>query len=163
MRKGCIICFEGIDGAGKRTQAALLAKKLRADGLKAKVYSYPDYDSEYGKVIEKYLHGRISLGRTEHFLLFLIDIMKDREAMKKEIENGTVLIMDRYFYTALAYICPSGLAYSRAKGFVEMFNFIPPSGVMYLDIPTALTAAMKERKEGALDKFERDQQFLKDV
>lgn len=163
MKKGNIICFEGIDGAGKRTQAALLMKKLRASGVRSKVYSYPDYASEYGKIIDGYLHGKMKLGRTEHFLLFLIDIMKDGESLKKDLQKGNDIIMDRYFYTALAYICPSGLDYKRARGFIELMDFVRPSIVFYLDMPSELTSSRKKKQKGSLDKFEKNQKFLKDV
>lgn len=161
VENGRIICFEGIDGAGKHTQAALLMKRLRRSGRRAKVYSYPDYSSQYGKIIDRYLHGDMQLGRREHFFLFLIDIIKDQEKIRKELRKGTVIIMDRYFYTALAYICPSGFDYDIAKGFVKLMDFVYPSLVIYLDIPASITWKRKGMK--GLDKFERDQEFLNEV
>lgn len=161
--KGRIICFEGIDGAGKKTQSALLMKRLRKEGIGARIYSYPDYSSEYGKIIHRYLAGKLELGRKEHFLLFLIDIIKDVKSIRDDLEKGKVVIMDRYFYTALAYICPSGLDYGEAKRFAGLMGFERPYAVLYLDIPTILTTERKSAKAGGLDKFERNQRFLKDV
>ena len=163
LMKGKIICFEGIDGAGKKTQSALLMKHLRKKGINAKVYSYPDYSSKYGKIIHRYLTGKFKLGRKEHFVLFLVDIAKDIKSIRDDLKTDKTVIMDRYFYTALAYICPSGLDYAEAKRFADSMGFEQPSAVFYLDIPTRLTSERKSAKKGGLDKFERNQKFLGDV
>lgn len=163
MMKGYIVCFEGIDGTGKKTQSELVMNKLRRLGKRAKVYSYPDYESVYGKTIHKYLTGKIRLGRAEHFALFLMDIMKDAKRIAADVESGSVVIMDRYFFTALAYICPSGLDYAYAKDFVEIMGLQDPRLVFYLDMPTELTAKRKMLQKGSLDKFEKNSRFLGEV
>lgn len=161
--KGYIICFEGIDGTGKKTQSKLLMKNLKKYGKKAKVYSYPDYSSVYGKMIHQYLTGKIKLGRAEHFALFLMDIMKDANRIAADVDSGSVVMMDRYFFTALAYICPSGLDYEYAKDFVEIMGLQDPRFVFYLDMPTRLTAKRKMPQKGSLDKFEKNSKFLDEV
>ena len=163
MRRGFMVCFEGIDGAGKRTQTRLLAQKLRKEGMGVSTYSYPDYASEYGKIIRRYLSGNMKLGRKEHFLLFLMDILKDTERIRKDLERGKIVVTDRYLYTALAYICPSGLDYMEAKKFVGLFGLENPSLVFYLDMPVEMTAARKLRHKKSLDKFEKNIGFLRDV
>ena len=139
----------------------MLSRKLGKMGIRSRIYTYPDYSSAYGKMIHGYLNGNAKLGREEHFLLFLMDIMKDRDSIKKDLKEGRVLIMDRYFYTAISYICPSGLDYGRAKRFVELMNFDAPSIVFYLRVSTALSAKRKRRQKGKLDKFESDDRYLK--
>ncbi|MDE1861113.1 MAG: dTMP kinase [Candidatus Micrarchaeota archaeon] len=160
---GNLICFEGIDGVGKRTQTALLSEKLEGLGIKAKSYTYPDYPSVYGQIIRSYLDGNMALGRMEHFMLFLIDIMKDKSSINEDLVGGNVVIMDRYLYTAIAYICPSGLDYSKAKKFMGLMDLPRPSTVFYLSMPAKLVSERKIGQKGNLDKFERDTKFLDDV
>ena len=42
-----LVCVEGVDGAGKHTQAEMLAKALQENGIASKIYTYPDYNSAY--------------------------------------------------------------------------------------------------------------------
>ena len=55
MPKGKIIVFEGIDKAGKTTQAKLLEKKL---GGKCVRIDFPDYTTHVGKEIKQFLDGK---------------------------------------------------------------------------------------------------------
>ncbi|MCX8176291.1 MAG: hypothetical protein N3E48_03555, partial [Candidatus Bathyarchaeota archaeon] len=43
MVKGVLVVIEGIDGAGKTTQAYMLVEKLRSIGLKAEYTMEPTY------------------------------------------------------------------------------------------------------------------------
>jgi len=52
-----IITFEGGDQAGKKTQSAMLQRKLRSAKLKVKLFSFPDFTTPIGKEIDRYLHG----------------------------------------------------------------------------------------------------------
>ena len=65
-----IIVFEGGDQAGKKTQSALLTKKLKSLKIKTKLFSFPDYTTPIGKEINKYLHGKRNFSpQTIHCLL----------------------------------------------------------------------------------------------
>ena len=50
--------FEGGDQAGKKTQSAMLQRKLRSAKLKVKLFAFPDYSTPIGKEIDRYLHGK---------------------------------------------------------------------------------------------------------
>ena len=47
---GKLIIFEGIDGSGKRSQSQLLVSRLEETGFSVQYYSYPEYESIYGKI-----------------------------------------------------------------------------------------------------------------
>lgn len=160
---GTLLCIEGIDGAGKHTQAEMLAEAVKHAGLNSKVYTYPDYNSDYGKMIDRYLHGHLTLNVHEQMLLHLADKVKDNPNVKQDLMNGAVVIMDRYFYSTIAYQCAAGFDYEKAKTLVDLMIANIPSVILYLDIPTELVADRKKKQKGFTDRNERDINFQKDV
>lgn len=161
--EGFLVCIEGIDGAGKHTQVEMLANELKKKGIEAKVYTYPDYNSDYGKMIDRYLHGHLRLNVDEQILLHLADKVKDNMQVRKDIESGAVVIMDRYFYSTIAYQCAAGFDYERAKKLVDLMNTNVPSVVVYIDIPIDLVAERKAKQKGYTDKNERNTKYQLDV
>lgn len=160
---GLDVCFEGIDAAGKCTQATLLSQALEKMRIPAKVYSYPDYNFDYGKIIDRYLNGHLTLSVDELFFLFLVDMVKDKASIKKELAEKKVVIMDRYFYSTIAYQCAGGFDYKRAIDFVRLLDLTPPSVVFYLDITPEMAVERKLKEKGSLDKHERDTVYLNQV
>ncbi len=54
---GHLIAFEGLDQSGKQTQAELLRDRLKADGRKSRLVSFPDYGTSIGEEIARALQG----------------------------------------------------------------------------------------------------------
>ena len=54
---GKLIVIEGLDGAGKTTQTAIVAEELRREGRDVRVISFPDYKSESAALVNMYLRG----------------------------------------------------------------------------------------------------------
>ena len=53
-----LIAIEGIDGSGKGTQTAQLAKRAEESGLSVSVFSFPGYAKNvFGEAIGRYLNG----------------------------------------------------------------------------------------------------------
>lgn len=160
VMEGMLICFEGIDGSGKATQSQLLKKELEAKGRKCMLLSYPDYTSEYGKMIDRHLHGGATLSVPELFLLFLADMLKDSDRVNGAIAKGQVVIMDRYFYSTIAYQCAAGFDYERAKAIEAAAGLTVPSVVLYLDIPASLTHERKMKQKQAADRNESNMKYM---
>ncbi len=99
---GFFIVFEGIDGVGKTTQVKLLKDALEKQG-RAVILSREPTDGPWGRRIRESANtGRLSLDdelqafindRTEHV----------RDLILPAIGAGKVVILDRYYYSTIAY------------------------------------------------------------
>lgn len=99
------IVLEGIDGAGKSSQAKLLNEWLSKKGFKTKIIVEPT-KSDIGKLIRKELLNPESTNDTNQQMLTLL-FAADRLTLKKEIldseSEGSILISDRSFYSSICY------------------------------------------------------------
>lgn len=100
-KKGKLIVFDAIDGAGKTTQVKLLTKRLRQNKKKIYLTDFPQYEkSFFGTMVGQYLHG--AFGKTEQTnpylisLLYALDRFEARDEMRKYLKKGTIIISDRY-------------------------------------------------------------------
>lgn len=104
--RGKFIVFEGIDGAGKTTQAKLLAKKINESGGKAHLTAEPT-ELPSGKLLRQALGGEIKKSDCEMALLFALDRVAHNNDPQSGIErllsDGFDVICDRYYYSSLAY------------------------------------------------------------
>lgn len=158
-RNGVLVVLEGIDGSGKRTLVHLLASALQQRGVDCSVYSYPDYGSEFGKIIRQFLDEQIELNTTAQFLLYLLDMVKDVESVVADLSRGRVVIMDRYFPATIAYQCAGGFDYEAAKKIVGLIGLPKPDLLFYIDVPVGVSLARKRIQKGRLDRFERSSEF----
>lgn len=149
--------FEGIDGAGKTTVIAKVAKLLESNGNKVMLMKFPFYDSPVGGLIRDHLEGRIKLdNRVFHALYELDRLDYSKEVTRLESEGYDYILYDRHYL--------SNTAFATAKGGVDMewlanlgkldtkpmINFI-------LDIPVELSM---KRRPVRRDIHESDIQLL---
>jgi len=98
--KGAFLVIEGIDGAGKSTLCKLLEEKLAAEGHRVRTTQEPTYD-EIGSFIRD---GKVKgISQKAEALLFVADRAVHTERISKWIEEGFVVICDRYFASTVAY------------------------------------------------------------
>ena len=102
MTEGILIAFEGIDGAGKTTQANRLAEILEGAGETVLLTKEPT-NGEYGRILRESA-STARLAVDEELDLFEKD---RRDHIEREIgpalSRGEVVILDRYFYSTVAY------------------------------------------------------------
>lgn len=101
--KGKLICIEGVDGAGKCSNVELLETALIKIGCDVKVYHFPDYSSQTGKMISKFLrNGYGDLDENQKDLISVL-YATNRAQYANDIENylsaGYVVLLDRYTYS----------------------------------------------------------------
>lgn len=100
---GKLIAIEGIDGAGKTTQAKELVKHLNKEGFNA-AYTKEPTDMIIGQFIrEKVLSGEVEMDPIALQYLFNADRVMHMEKIRGLLEKGMVIVMDRYFWSAVAY------------------------------------------------------------
>ncbi len=105
--RGKFIAIEGIDGSGKRTQIDLLSRALDARGVAYMRYSFPRYESSFGRLVARYLNGEF--GRLEvvdaHFsaLLFAGDRFESKAELEAAQAQGKTILADRYIGSNLAH------------------------------------------------------------
>lgn len=134
MKRGFLICIEGLDKSGKTTQSRLLVENLRDMGFDALYTSEPS-DGEIGRFIERYIlrrNRRIPI--PAEALLFAADRVDHVEReIKPLLDEGKIVISDRYIYSSLAYQGAAGL---DLQWIMEINKMVPrPDLAIYLDVP----------------------------
>jgi hypothetical protein len=79
--RGAFIVFEGADRAGKSTQAARLVESLRAQGVAAESWRFPDRTSGCGRMIDAYLKSQSELDDAAVHLLFSANRWEKRRVL----------------------------------------------------------------------------------
>ncbi len=160
-KKGLFVLIEGLDGAGKSTQAQLLVDRLRGAGHDA-LYLKEPTNGPWGQKIRRIAtHGRDGVTREEELSWFINDREEDsKQNIIPALITGKIVVMDRYI--------PSNMAYQGALGFdVKVIaeknrHFPQPDIAFFLDIKPEEGLKRVEGRGGANIGFEKIG-FLKKV
>jgi dTMP kinase len=161
-RTGRLIVFEGIDGTGKSTQIALLAKILEERGFEVVATREPT-EGVYGKKIRQLYHNRDSVNKQEELELFLKDRREHVENLiKPALRRGRLVLTDRYFLSTAAYQGAAGMNVEEILKINEAFAPLPDLAII-IDLPPAESVRRieKYRKE-SLNDFEQEN-YLRQV
>ncbi|MFA6007110.1 MAG: dTMP kinase [Candidatus Shapirobacteria bacterium] len=106
-KRGRFIVIEGIGGSGKDTQARLLAKYLKKEGLEIVLTREHTRNTSLGRLIEAIIKGRKA--KVDPLALQLLYVSDRRNhfmgVIKPSLEEGKTVIGNRYYSTSVAY-CP---------------------------------------------------------
>ena len=158
--KGKLIVIEGIDGSGKSTCAKNLAEKLNSINIKT-IYTFEPTHSHYGAKLRE---GMLSedLDAEEELLLFVKDRKEHIEYMiKPALEEGYFIILDRYFYSSIAYQGAKGIDINQIINMHKDF-IIKPDIVFIFHLPIDIALNRIISKRGIADRFENET-YLKKV
>src|ERR1044071_3920661 len=100
---GAIVAFEGLDQSGKQTQAEMLRDRLKAAGHRVRLLSFPDYGTSIGEEIARALQGERDYGPDVMQLLYVANRYERKDEIAKWLENGLILVCDRYRASSVAY------------------------------------------------------------
>lgn len=107
--KGKIIVLEGTDKAGKTTQSRLLLEALKNLGKVCVILDFPDYMTPIGMEIRAFLDGKRDYPPEAKHLLFSANRWEKKKEIESMVENGTIVIMNRYWQSNLAYGAANGM------------------------------------------------------
>ena len=134
---GMFIVLEGIDGAGKSTQAKMLAKWFENKGYEVVLTKEPT-DTAFGKLIRRLVltggkEGIIDgarISKEAEALLFAADRAEHvKKLIEPSLKAGKVVISDRYFYSSLAYQWARGL---DLEWLINLNDFDPRADLVIL-------------------------------
>lgn len=149
-RRGFFIVLEGIDGSGKTTIASMLVRKLSELGYNV-AYTYEPTDSEITMLIRtKYDELRDPYIDT---LAFALDrLLHVKAEIRPLLEKGFVVVLDRYFYSSIAYQVACG---APMEWVVEVNRWAPkPDLAIYLDVEPEVALQRKARGSSRFPEFE---------
>ena len=152
---GVLIAFEGLDQSGKETQAQLLRDRLRENGNKSRVVSFPDYGTSIGEEIARALQGERDYPSDVMQLLYVANRYERRSDLERWLTGCLVIICDRYVASSIAY----GTAQDLDPAWLtDIQRFLPePNLTVLLDIMPETAA---RRKAVGRDRYERDLALL---
>lgn len=180
-----VIVIEGLDGAGKSTQVNLLKEYLNKKDVPYKYLHFPRTEgSMFGDLVARFLRGEFGDNKTVNPYLVALIYAEDRQDAKKMlldwIQEGNVVILDRYVYSNIAYQCAKlddEAEKDKLKQWILELEFhyygLPrPSLNVFFDVPFLFTSKKltenrtgKEREylQGMRDIHEEDLDFQKKV
>ena len=153
--QGSLIAFEGLDQSGKQTQAERLRDRLKQEGRKARLVSFPDYGTSIGEEIARALAGEREYGPDVMQLLYVANRYERKDDLRRWLDGGLVLVCDRYTASSVAY----GEAFGLDPAWLtDMQKFLPtPALTIMLDIAPDTAV---QRKAVDRDRYERDLALL---
>jgi len=133
IKKGVLIVFEGIDGSGKTTQAEILLNKLLKVGLEVVYFREPSLGRWGREIKEKAAHAD-SLTPEQELDLFQKDRRENvRNNLIPALTEKKVIILDRYYFSTMAYQGAKGIDPEYIRRRNEEFA-VRPDIVFILDV-----------------------------
>lgn len=153
MTRGKFITFEGGEGCGKSTQAALLKEALEETGLEVVVVREPG-GTKLGEKIRALLKDELEDPPCDRAELLLFEAARAQlveETIRPALEKGAWVISDRFSDSTLAYQgYGRGLPLDvlrRANEFA--IQGLKPDLTVLLDVPPETAASRMRRRESA--------------
>lgn len=153
-----LVNLEGIDGCGKSTQSKLLLEKLEGEGEKVIILKEPT-KRPYGQKLWDMLHGKRKATNEEILELFVLDRKQHvEEKIEPALDSGAVVLMDRYYYSSMAYQVAGGIDVEEIR---EKHEFAPkPDVVLIFDLPVSV-ALERVKGHSDADEFEKEEHLEK--
>ncbi len=155
--RGRLVVLEGVEGAGKSTQAARLAAWLRGRGLSVVEAREPGGTDVGERIRDLLLHARDSrIGAPAELLLVLAARAAFvRELARPALKRGRWVVSDRFAMSTFAY---QGFGRGIERGEIEALNrwaadALEPDLCIVLDLPVEQGLARKAG-EGRPDRIE---------
>jgi dTMP kinase len=159
-RRGLFIVFEGIDGSGKTTQARRLVRRLRRRGFKASFFREPTR-GRWGREIKRLAARAGSATPEEELALFVKDRRENvARNLGPALRAGRVVVLDRYYFSTMAYQGAKGIDVNRIRKMNEAFA-VAPDLVVILDVDARAGLARIRGRKRRDELFEREDYLVR--
>lgn len=151
------ISFEGIEGSGKSTQIDLLESHLMELGYKVAKLREPGGTLMGEKIRDIFLQDTSEKVDpiTEAFLLYASRKHLDQNFLREKINQGYIVIADRYSDATVAYQC---FGKGLEKDFIDLIhnssNLLTPDLTFYMDISAEMSRERISNRE--MDRMESE-------
>lgn len=141
---GKLIVIEGTDCSGKETQSRKLAERLKEEGFRAEYHKFPMYDTPTGEIIAANILGKPEYGKCTFpegttnippkvaALYYAADRLYNIEKIKEKLNDGTIIIMDRYVESNMGH---QGAKFDKESDKIEMLLWLEHLEFQVLDLP----------------------------
>ncbi len=157
------IVLEGVDGSGKSTQIAKLRDMFAQRGIPTEYLHFPRFDAPYfGELIARFLRGELgSIEQVDPYIVAMLYAGDRRDAaamIRGWMDEGKVVICDRYVYSNIGYQCAKVADMEEREKLrkwilsleYDYFAIPRPDVSLFLDVPFAFTERklLQEQREG---------------
>ena len=155
---GLFIVFEGVDGGGKSTQIKMLSDFFKGKGYTVDQHMEPTHET-IGQVLWDYMNSKErSFDPETEALLFAADRIEHGKRIKNALEQGKIVISDRYKHSSYAYQGAAGVDVDWMQSLNK--HALVPDLVILLDIdPDKSLERVSDRAKTVFEKNE----YLKKV
>jgi dTMP kinase len=156
--EGLFLVLEGVEGAGKTTQARLLTRWLEEEGLPVTLAREPG-GTDVGEAIRRVVLDRGDLTmppETELFLILAARAAFVREVVRPALDRGEIVLADRFDLSTFAY-----QGYGRGLDLeqVRTANAVATDGLvpdLYIVLDLPVGEGMARKEGGGADRIERE-------
>ena len=156
------VVIEGLDGSGKSTQLKLLREHLDKEEVPYKYLHFPRLgEGVYGELVVRFLRGEMGANdQVDPYLVALIfagDRADAASMIRQWMEEGFLVIVDRYIYSNIAFQCAKledrGQRERLRDWILDLefnHNDLPVPGInLFLNVPFEFTRQqLKKPREG---------------
>ena len=151
--KGKIIVIEGNDKAGKTSQSRMLAEALKISGKVCVILDFPDYTTPIGIEIKAFLEGNRNYPPEVKHLLFSANRWEKKKEIESMLENGTIIVMNRYWESNLVYGVANGM---DVNWLLRLDKGLPKENIVLVIL---VNPSISAKRAEIQDAFESDPQL----
>ncbi|HIZ85285.1 MAG TPA: dTMP kinase [Candidatus Coprenecus stercoravium] len=181
-----LIVIEGLDGSGKSTQVARVSEYLKLrNGSEPEYLHFPRFDAPVvGDMIARFLRGEFGRIDQVHPMIAALLFAEDRRdasgEIRKWLDEGRTVLLDRYVYSNIAFQCAkiddADRSLELQKWILDteygIYGIPRPDLNIFLDVPVSFVedrlthsreGSDREYLHGGQDIHEADMSFQKRV
>jgi len=159
IKKGFFICFEGVEGSGKSTQAKLLYKFIKKNISKNVILTREPGGTLFSEKIRNLmLDNKTKVNPLTEF--FLLMAARNEHIVNKinfYLNKNFIIVCDRFFYSTLAY---QHYLEGMDKKFIfniqkKIFNKVHPNITFLIDLNKKESKSRIEKRLKKTNRFDR--------